>query len=140
MTLPTLLDTIGAERATALKLDIEGVEPIILLQLERERLPAVLAFEFGGVHRCGERLGAWSASAVGQLRAAVRTLPGLGYRSGLAIVAAAGDEMRPLDFRELVFEPEDAWGNIVVTTKEISTAELVRRASGRLVLSGRESG
>lgn len=136
MTLPSALDAVGIEHVTALKLDIEGAEPTVLCQLERWRLPSVLAFEFGGVHCCCEGIGAWSDGATRQLQDAVQRLPGLGYRAGLLIVASLGSEMRPLDFEDLAFEPRDAWGNIVVTTAAISAAELLERASGELLLSG----
>ena len=132
MRLPTLLEARKICLLTALKLDIEGAEPSILKQLDQNCLPAVLSFEWGGVWRCHEKLGPWSNNAVGLLQAAVARLPELGYRSGLVITDT--EELRLVDCTDLTFQPDDAWGNIVVTTADLTVQDLQTRASGPLVL------
>ena len=132
MTLPTLLELRKICLLTALKLDIEGAEPPILEQLDQICLPTVLSFEWGGVWRRHEEKGPWSKDALAKLRIAVARLPELGYQSGLVITNT--EELRPLDYADLTFQPNDAWGNIVVTTAKLSEDDLRARASGPLLL------
>lgn len=127
VTYATALARLNANPVTALKLDIEGKEPDVLLQLREHNAPPVIVWEFGGVTQRCEGRGAWSHKARWSVQVAYDHLVNIGYRSGLMIVAGDRDELRFLNEYtrlEQVFQPHDAWGNIVMTTADIAPAQM----------------
>lgn len=107
------------DRVTALKLDIEGAENMVIRQLWSRPLPAVLSFEFGGVWQRNTGRGPWSMERVASLLHSLRTLHGLGYRHGVVIASGNTDSIlfitleRRMDI-DALFSPDCGWGNIVV--------------------------
>ncbi len=114
------LDTIlaGIDRITALKLDIEGAEGMVLRQLDRDKLPAVLSFEFGGVWSRVLATGSWSPERWQELQNNLLLLHKFGYTN--AIVVSSGDRDRlqevalPVADVDTLFPLDTNWGNIIV--------------------------
>lgn len=118
-------------RITVLKLDIEGAEPVVIQQLDtlHPRLrPAIVSFEFGGIHPVSEGVGAWSSEHRASLLQSFATLKANGYRKALLITSGNSDRMDVLDLQqplafESIFRPDDIWGNIVTTRSRRITAD-----------------
>lgn len=117
VTLPLLLRQYGVERVTLLKLDIEGAEPDVirtLLELDKDALPSVICFEFGGegTAECGR--GPWSTAHQKRVSAAFKTLRRLGYKWGMLVGSGDGLFVREVNGK-LNFSLSDNWGNAIMT-------------------------
>lgn len=115
----TVLERTGINRITALKLDIEGAESLIIRQLEGNPLPAVLSFEFGGVWTRASGHGPWGMARTAEVMLSLRLLWGLGYREGVVISSGDSDHVQPITLErrmdiDKLFSPDCGWGNIVV--------------------------
>lgn len=114
-----VIERVGIDRITALKLDIEGSEGIVIRQLWDCPLPSVLSFEFGGVWARSSGCGQWSVQGVMELLVNLRELWKLEYREGVVISSGDSDRVLPIVLErrmdiEALFTPDCNWGNIVV--------------------------
>lgn len=124
LTLQTLIDMHLMERITALKLDIEGGEPAVIAtlpDLDTNHLPLVIGFEWGGEWPAKTERGAWSLDQRQRVDASLELLQSLGYQRGLLIGAGNGLFLRPFETGVIPhhFEPDDNWGNAVLTRGEV---------------------
>lgn len=130
LTLPTLLDRYGIERVTALKLDIEGAEPAALSclpDLAADQLPLVISFEWGGEYPAKTERGPWQPDQQKRVNETFSLLSRLGYGRGLLIGSGDGFILRPIadGHAPWYFEPDDNWGNAVLTRAAVSVDTLV---------------
>lgn len=116
MTLGSVL--LDVDHLSALKLDVEGAEGMVLRQLDPNKLPAIVCFEFGGMWTKASGTGSWTVERVKELQGNLQLVSSLGYTK--AIIISSGDsdriqkiELPVVDFDEL-FTPDTNWGNIIV--------------------------
>lgn len=114
---PELWAMIDEPPIAALKLDIEGTEPIILQQLQDiEKLPTVLAFEVGGVYPFHTGAARWNAEAMFEVVEAICTLWDLGYKAAQVFLSGERDYGLKVSAGDMPIIPSDAeWGNMVFT-------------------------
>lgn len=115
ISLPELWAMIEEPAIAALKLDIEGVEPTIIQQLQDiEKLPTVIAFEIGGVYPFKTGLGRWNATAMYELTESIVLLWKLGYTDAQMFVSGEKDYAFTMRNGDMPMIPNDAeWGNMV---------------------------
>jgi FkbM family methyltransferase len=130
VTLPTLLGQHGIERVTALKLDIEGGEPAALSRLPdlaADQLPLVISFEWGGEWPAKTGRGPWQPAQQRRIKETFQMLDRLGYKRGLVIGSGGTSILRLIDEGSMpwLFEPDDNWGNAVLTRGSVGVDTLV---------------
>lgn len=115
--LPELWTMLGEPPIAALKLDIEGMEPIILQQLpDIDTVPCVLAFEIGGLYPFSTGAGRWQDDAWIEVMEAITTLWELGYEEATAFLSGNADYIIHITPGDALDIPLDAeWGNLVFT-------------------------
>lgn len=133
ITLGALMTAHRVDRLTALKLDIEGGEPTVIATLPTlpaEQLPLVISFEWGGEWPAKTECGAWQPSQRQRVDASFEILYGLGYGRGLLIGAGDSTFIRPIEYGVMphYFEPDDNWGNAVLTRSDVSIDALIEFA------------
>lgn len=129
-TLPRVVDEYQINRITALKLDIEGAEPDVIATLPlltNAQLPLIISFEWGGEHPASSEQGPWQPSQQKRVKASFQLLEKLGYRRGVLIGSGDGTILRTIDHGAMpwVFDPEDAWGNAVMTRGDVGIDTIV---------------
>lgn len=132
-TLPYLIEVYSIQRITALKLDIEGAEPDVIESLRvmpANLLPAIISFEWGGEHPAKTERGAWHPSQRQRVTDSFTLLGDLGYARGLLIGSGDSFILRPIDGDALppYFEPDDNWGNAILTRADVPMETLIKYA------------
>jgi FkbM family methyltransferase len=109
--------TEGIDKVTALKLDIEGAEGVVLQQINTNLLPSVLSFEFGGVWNRETMQGPWSSERQEELFSNLHLLSTLGYKEAFIVSSGDSDKVQVVDLpvydADALFAPDTNWGNIV---------------------------
>jgi FkbM family methyltransferase len=122
MTLATLLTTINARLITCLKLDVEGVESVIIKQLQRTHaflLPAVVMFEYGGGGTRDEEKAGWSETGIHDTLSCLQILKDLNYRTTILVDSSPESKERVIDLAgvevtpDALFHPRAVYGNAV---------------------------
>ena len=129
MTLNTLMKTINAQSITCLKLDVEGVESIIIKQLQQIKislLPAVVMFEYGGGSSKQDGKAGWSESCINETLSCFQMLKELNYRTTVVIDSLPNSKEQIIDISEvnllpdILFYPESIYGNAICFRENIS--------------------
>jgi FkbM family methyltransferase len=133
ITLQSLINKYQIEGVTVLKLDIEGGEPAVIGTLESlpaAHLPLIISFEWGGEWPVKTERGAWQPSQRQRVDASFNLLHALGYERGLLVGSGDGTFMRPIESgtKPHYFEPDDNWGNAILTRGDVSTSALIEFA------------
>ncbi|MEB3251789.1 MAG: FkbM family methyltransferase [Cyanobacteriota bacterium] len=125
--LPTLLTQTGTTQVTALKLDIEGWEGVVMSQLNllpAALLPALVMFEYGGGSRRDQGRQGWSGKFLDSTLGCIKTLQTQGYGQMIVIDYAAGTRaelfnLPTLDLGQtLPFHPQSLYGNIIALRQQ----------------------
>jgi FkbM family methyltransferase len=131
MTLDTLLKSINAHLITCLKLDVEGVESVIIKQLQQVNLsllPSVVVFEYGGGSTKQEGKAGWSEAGINETLSCFRMLKDLHYRTVILVDSLADSQERVIDLAEvnvlpdIMFHPQSIYGNAICFLDCISDA------------------
>ena len=134
MTLNTLLKTINARLITCLKLDVEGVESIILKQLYQVHpslLPSVVIFEYGGGSSRQEGKAGWSEDGINATLSCFDILKNLNYKTAILVDNLADSKERVIDLAEvslhpdILFYPQGTYGNAICFLNRISSVSWI---------------
>lgn len=117
ISLPELWSELGEPAIAALKLDIEGMEPVIIQQLpDIGAVPCVVAFEIGGLYPFSTGAGRWQDDAWIEVMEAIVTLWDLGYKEATAFLSGNADYIiRFTPGMALDIPLDTEWGNVVFT-------------------------
>lgn len=134
LTLSSLVAGLKARQITCMKIDVEGVEPVIIeqfLRLPNRLLPSVVVFEYGGGASRQSNQGGWGAEYLEGTMSCLRILRHLGYGLTTRIDSSpnSGHEIFDLTTVEItperLFDSHNIYGNFVVfRVPTISTALL----------------
>lgn len=122
MALDTLLSTINAHLITCLKLDVEGVESVIIQQLQQipvSLLPAVVVFEYGGGSTKQDGKAGWSEAGINGTLSCFRILKDLNYRTTILVDSSPERNEHIIDLAEVhlmpdeFFHPRSIYGNAI---------------------------
>jgi hypothetical protein len=136
MTLYTLLTTINAHLITCLKLDVEGVESVIIRQLQQIPaflLPASIVFEYGGGSTKQDQKAGWSEIGINDTLSCFRVLKYLHYRTMIIIDSSPESNERIFDLAEvnilpdILFHPRSVYGNAICLLENISNTTWIER-------------
>jgi FkbM family methyltransferase len=136
ITLATLLKTVAARSITCLKLDVEGVESIIIEQLESVKtslLPSVVMFEYGGGGSMQEGKAGWSKEGIDDTLACFRILKDLHYNTAILVDSLPNSKERVIDLTEInilpdiYFQPQSIYGNAICFLDRIQDAAWVEQ-------------
>jgi len=136
MTLDTLLRTINAHLITCLKLDVEGVEYVIIKQLQQVPLfllPAVVVFEYGGGSNKKDGKAGWSETSVRHTMSCFRILKNLNYRTTILVDSSSVSSELVIDLAEVnilpdvFFHPRSIYGNAICFLDCVSEASWIDR-------------
>jgi FkbM family methyltransferase len=130
MTLAELVRECSVGLISFLKLDTEGTESSIigsLDQLERDQLPQLLAFEYGGGGCRAQKCGGWSGEFLDNTVRSLDHLRTLGYQGGILVESGQLSATR-VDFAQLnsganIFADDAAMGNFLALRLLPSVAE-----------------
>lgn len=134
--LPTLLTQTGTTQVTALKLDIEGWEGVVMAQLDQlpaAQLPALVMFEYGGGSRRDQGRQGWSGKFLDSTVGCLKTLQTQGYGQIIVIDYAAGTRaevfnLPTLDLEQtLPFHPQSLYGNIIALRQHHYPEDYIQR-------------
>jgi|WetSurMetagenome_2_1015567.scaffolds.fasta_scaffold189568_2 FkbM family methyltransferase len=129
MTLDTLLKSINAHFITCLKLDVEGVESVIIKQLHQVHaslLPAVVVFEYGGGSSRLDGKAGWSETGINETLSCFNMLKDLGYRTTILVDSMQDSTERVIDMAEvnvlpdILFHPRSVYGNAICFRDRVS--------------------
>lgn len=129
MTLDTLLKSVNARTITCLKLDVEGVESVIIKQLQQVNeslLPAVVVFEYGGGSSREEGTAGWSDDGINETLSCFRMLKDLNYKTTILIDSLPDSKERVIDLSEvdllpdILFHPQSIYGNAICFLERVS--------------------
>ena len=129
MTLDTLLKSVDAKIITCLKIDVEGVESVIIKQLKSinaSLLPAVIVFEYGGGGAMHDGKGGWSEEGINETLSCFSMLQKLGYRTTIVIDSMPDSRERVIDLAEvdmspdILFNPRSIYGNAICFRDRVS--------------------
>ena len=136
MTLGTLLETVNAHLITCLKLDVEGVESVIIKQLRQvpaSLLPAVVVFEYGGGSTRQEGKAGWSESGIDDTLSCFRALKDLSYRTTILVDSSPEGNEHVIDLAKVnvspdtFFHPGSIYGNAVCFLERLSDTSWIER-------------
>jgi FkbM family methyltransferase len=136
MTLDTFLTTINAHLITCLKLDVEGVESVIIQQLQQtpvSLLPAVVVFEYGGGSTKQDGKAEWSKTGIDGTLSCFRILKDLNYRTTILVDSSLESNERVIDLAEVnilpdvFFHPRSIYGNAICFLDRVSDAAWIER-------------
>lgn len=136
MTLDTLLMTINAHLITCLKLDVEGVESVIIKQLQQVPvflLPAVVVFEYGGGSTKQDGKAGWSETGINDMLSCFRILKDLNYRTTILVDSSPESNERVIDLAEVnilpdvFFHPRSIYGNAICFLDRVCDAAWIER-------------
>jgi FkbM family methyltransferase len=122
MTLDTLLKVIDASMITCLKLDVEGVESVIVQQFEhikKSLMPRVIVFEYGGGSNREDAKAGWSDAAISETLSCFRMLKELNYRTTILVDSSPDSCEQVIDLAEvnilpeILFHPRSIYGNAI---------------------------
>lgn len=122
MSLPNLLASVDAHKVTCLKIDVEGMELAIiqkLQDLQKNLLPRVLMFEYGGGGKRESEQGGWSKEILEGTMKSLEIVRNLGYEKIILVDLAPDTEARLVNLQSLaleataVFPPHSIYGNII---------------------------
>lgn len=139
MTLDTLLKAINARMITCLKLDVEGVESIIIKQLQHVHtslLPAVVVFEYGGGSNREDGKGGWSETGIDETLSCFRILKDLNYRTTILVDSLRDSKKRIIDLADvnilpdILFHPQSIYGNAVCFLDPVSDLAWIESICG----------
>lgn len=122
MSLDTLLRTIHASLITCLKLDVEGVESVIIQQLQQVNtslLPAVVVFEYGGGGIRQDGKAGWSEVGINDTLSCFSILKDLHYRTTILVDSSPDSKELVIDLAkinvlpDILFHPHSTYGNAI---------------------------
>ncbi|MBC8044521.1 MAG: FkbM family methyltransferase [Rhizobacter sp.] len=128
MTVATLLQTLSPERLTCVKIDVEGLEPVIIRQfaaIKNEWLPEIIVFEYGGGSTKEEGKEGWSAEGVAGTLECLEVLKQRGYDFSVMLDSAAGTAPRTFHLRTALLNPDDiffpkgVYGNLLCARRAV---------------------
>jgi len=120
ITLPMLWERAHADHVTCLKIDTEGSESVILIQLAAllpASLPDIVMFEYGGGSSRASERGAWSQNYLDSTLTCLHSLQQCGYQHSLIIDSDA--PLRSIDLQnaaidaDSLFVPDSHYGNFI---------------------------
>ena len=124
VSLSTLLKSIRPfNKITCLKIDVEGVELLIikqLLQILKSKLPSVVQFEYGGGGTLQEKKGGWSEKAMNETLSCLEILKKSGYKDAIVVDSAPSSVERIISLEQTdinpmtFFEPNYIYGNVIL--------------------------
>ena len=135
MTLDTLLTTINAHLITCLKLDVEGVESVIIQQLQQVPaflLPAVVVFEYGGGGTKQDGKAGWSETGINDTLSCFRILKDLNYRTTILVDSSPEGNERVIDLAEvnmlpdILFSSRSIYGNAICFLDRVADTTLIQ--------------
>ncbi|MFA4849421.1 MAG: FkbM family methyltransferase [Methanoregula sp.] len=140
ITVDTLLKTIDAGSITCMKLDVEGVESIIIQQLQDipdSLLPQVVVFEYGGGGTRENGEGSWSENGINNMIECFRILKKLHYRTSIRLDSASDSHAQIFDLNEVdldpetLFSPQSIYGNVICFRNHIPETDWIEEISSR---------
>lgn len=134
--LATLLAQTQTTAITALKLDIEGWEPVVIRQFETlppDLLPALVMFEYGGGSSYAQGTQGWAPEFVEGTLNSLKLLQRLGYQTSIMVDYAPGSEVKIFDLQtldlatETPFLANGVYGNILSFRHHQPNADHIQR-------------
>jgi FkbM family methyltransferase len=127
ITIRDLVEQFNINRISCLKIDVEGVEYLLLKQLpdlNPDLLPQILIFEYGGGGTISEGKGGWSNEILADTIRSLEILQKLGYKQ-LILVDSENDfrekiiDLSTIEIRiDNFFSPGNVYGNIIAIYQE----------------------
>lgn len=139
-TLDSLLADMNARRITCLKLDVEGVEAVIIQQLRQtpvSLLPAVVVFEYGGGCTRQDGKAAWNEAGIEGALSCFRILKDLKYRTTILVDSSPESNERVIDLAEVnilpddLFHPRSIYGNAICVSDRVADAAWIEDVCSR---------
>lgn len=136
VSLSTLLKSIRTfNKITCLKIDVEGVELLIIKQLpqiSKSKLPSVVLFEYGGGSTLQEKKGGWSEKALNKTLTCLEILKKSGYKEAIVvdsspfsverIISLEETDINPMTF----FGPHYIYGNVILFKDKICDVDFYK--------------
>lgn len=133
MSLTTLLNQINSTEITCLKIDVEGMEYLIIKQMEEietSLLPKILVFEYGGGGTKESEQGGWSKEIIAETLKCLEILSKLCYKSAIIVDFTPGLKGGMLELNQSIklnsniFPPASTYGNIIVVSSDLKDQKL----------------
>jgi len=134
MKLDTLLKKLDANYITCFKLDVEGVESVIIEQLKHVHtslLPSVVVFEYGGGGSRQDGRAGWSEAGISETLSCFRMLQDMHYSTTILVDSMPDSKERIIDLAninilpDILFDPKSIYGNAICFHDPLADAECI---------------
>lgn len=136
ITVNMLLKEVNVGSITCLKLDIEGMEPVVIKQLQDispSQLPSIVMFEYGGGAARQTNQSGWSEVYLKGSVECFRILKRLNYKQAIMVDSSPQSKEQIINLNkvdissESLFQPFSNYGNVICFQKIVTTESEIER-------------